>query len=238
MQVLGVKCPVPRMCGRFLISATPDSVAACFGLAVVPELHPRWNVAPTQSAPVVRLDASGARRLDPLRWGLVPHWAKDVSIGSRMINARSETAHEKPSFRSLLPRQRCLVVTDGFYEWKKEGDIKQPWCIRAADDGVFAFGGLWSTWQGEEGPLETFTILTTRPNRVLAPIHDRMPVIIQPESFETWLDPANGNIEVLQQLMEPVADDLLHAWPVSRLVNRPANDDPSCIEPVEAGATD
>ena len=156
-----------------------------------------------------------------------------------MINARSETAHEKPSFRTLLSRQRCLVVTDGFYEWKKEGDSgKQPWCIRAADDGVFAFGGLWSTWQGDEGPLDTFTILTTRPNRVLSPIHDRMPVIIEPGAFEPWLDPSNEDVESLQPLMEPVGDELLHAWPVSRHVNRPVNDDSRCIEPVEPGAMD
>lgn len=220
------------MCGRFLISAEPDAVAASFGLAAVPDMHPRWNVAPTQDAPVVRMDASGGRRLDFLRWGFVPHWAEDITIGNRMINARSETAHEKPSYRGALKRNRCLVVTNGFYEWKKEGDHKQPWCIRAKEDAIFAFGGLWTCWNGGDAPLESFTILTTGPNTLLAPIHDRMPVIIQPEDYETWLNPAVENLEVLQSLMEPVDSSLLHAFPVSRHVNRPANDDASCIEPV------
>lgn len=222
------------MCGRFLISAEPSSIATQFGLASVPALHPRYNVAPTQDAPVIRADGGrgSARRIDLLRWGLVPHWADSPSIGSRMINARSETAHEKPSFRVPLRRHRCLVATDGFYEWQQLESGKQPWCIRARDNGVFAFGGLYSSWTGEDGELVTFTILTTTPNEVLAPIHDRMPVIIDPSNYEAWLDPGNEDLQALQPMFQPFPAEALHAVPISRHVNRPANDDPACLEPM------
>jgi len=224
------------MCGRFLISATPDAVAARFGLAAAPEIEPRWNLAPTQLAPVIRSSSHGIRSLDLLQWGLVPHWSKDPTIGNRMINARAETASEKPSYRVPLRKRRCLVPSNGFYEWKREGDRKQPYCIRAAEgtehEGLIALAGLWECWQGGDEPLETFTILTTTPNSVVSPIHDRMPVIIQPKDYNLWLDPHNEEVESLASLLSPAPDDLLQAYPVSRHVNRPANDDASCIDPV------
>ncbi|MCH2134808.1 MAG: SOS response-associated peptidase, partial [Phycisphaerales bacterium] len=161
------------MCGRYLVTAPADLVQEAFRLAGEPELQPTWNAAPTQHLPVVRATSSG-RQLDLLRWGLVPSWAKDLAIGSRMINARSETAAEKPSFRVALARRRCLVVTDGFYEWKRDGDRKRPFCIRMADDRPFGLAGLWESWTSpEEESVETFTILTTTPTPLMAELHDR-----------------------------------------------------------------
>lgn len=168
-----------------------------------------------------------------MQWGLIPHWAKDPGIGQRLINARSETAAEKPSFRAPLKSHRCLIVTDGFYEWQHTEGRKQPWCIRAADASPFAMAGLWSCWRGGDTPLETCTILTTTPNAILKPIHNRMPVIVSPEDYNLWLDPLNQDVTSLTGVLVPAAEDLLQAFPVSQHVNRPANDDPSCIEPVD-----
>jgi putative SOS response-associated peptidase YedK len=222
------------MCGRYTLTSSGDTVATLFDLMEVPDLQARYNMAPTQDAPVVRmLEPGGPRVLSYLRWGLVPYWADDPSIGNRMINARSESVAEKPAYRSSFKKKRCLVVTDGFYEWKKAGKAKQPYLIRRRDRQPFAFAGLWSSWKNPAGePLESFTILTTDANGTIRGLHDRMPVILDRADFGLWLDPANDNAGRLQSLLVPAADDLLETFPVSRAVNSPAHDAADCIEPL------
>ena len=201
-------------------------------------LRPRYNVAPSQDVAAVRANDEG-RTLAMLRWGLIPAWAKDSAIGHRLINARSETAPEKPSFRSAFRHRRCLIPADGFYEWKREGKTRQPWLFGLSDGKPFAFAGLWESWtvpQGaaltgslaERGPgdaVETCTILTTAANETVAPVHGRMPVILPPEIYDPWL--AGKDVP-----LAPYPADAMTAHPVSTLVNRPANDDPRCVEPV------
>lgn len=224
------------MCGRYTLTSKGDEVALLFDLEEIPNLAPRYNLAPTQEAAVVRVPAPGARRhLDFLRWGLVPYWAEDPKIGNRMINARSEGVAAKPAYRSSFRKQRCLIPTDGFYEWKKVGKLKQPYLIRRQDRLPFAFAGLWARWSPKtEGgePLETFTILTTDANDLIRPLHDRMPVILDRESFGLWLDPAVGDAERLQELLLPYDGNQMETVPVSRSVNSPAYDAPDCIEPL------
>lgn len=221
------------MCGRYSLSAPGDVIAEIFALAHVPDLRPRWNIAPTQDAAVVRAGDDGARRLDLLRWGLVPFWAKEASIGNRMINARSETAHEKASFKHPLRRRRCLVPADGFYEWRKTTDGKVPTRIQRRDGRPLALAGLWERWsRGPGEPLETFTILTTSPNALLAPVHDRMPVVLAPEDWQLWLDPTQQDVARLAPLMVACSDAELETFAVSRRVNSPANDDAECAAPV------
>jgi putative SOS response-associated peptidase YedK len=226
------------MCGRYTLSSSGDEVALLFDLSEIPSLPPRYNLAPTQEAAVVRVPAPGApRHLDFLRWGLVPYWADDPKIGNRMINARSEGVADKPAYRWSFRKQRCLIPTDGFYEWKKEGKLKQPYHIRRKDRRPFAFAGLWARWKPKEGDgqlLDTFTILTTDSNELIRPLHDRMPVILAPESFDLWLDPAVDDRARLQELLVPYDGSVMETVPVSRVVNSPAYDGPDCI----AGLTD
>jgi putative SOS response-associated peptidase YedK len=226
------------MCGRYTLTSKGDEVALLFDLSEIPSFPPRYNVAPTQEAAVVRVPASGApRHLDLLRWGLVPYWADDPKIGNRMINARSEGVADKPAYRSSFRKQRCLIPTDGFYEWKKDGKLKQPYHIRRKDRQPFAFAGLWSRWRPKEGgsqPLDTFTILTTDANELIRPLHDRMPVILDPASFDLWLDPAVGDPARLQEFLVPYGGSQMETVPVSRAVNSPANDTPDCIAPLVA----
>jgi putative SOS response-associated peptidase YedK len=225
------------MCGRYTLSTPTDEIAALFDLATqmdLPALPERYNVAPTQESAVVRVVAPGTpRRLDLLRWGLVPYWADDLSIGNRMINARSESVADKPAFRRSFRRQRCLVATDGFYEWKKEGKLKQPYHIRRKDRQPFAFAGLWERWKNPEGSLlDTFTILTTSANDLLRPLHDRMPVIVDRRDFALWLDPEVTDPALLQPLLAPAPPGEMETVPVSRTVNSPAYDGPGCIAPL------
>lgn len=224
------------MCGRYTLTSSGEQVATLFDLMELPDLQARYNMAPTQDAPVVRmLEPGGPRTLSHLRWGLVPYWADDPAIGNRMINARSESVAEKPAYRTSFKKKRCLVVTDGFYEWKKMGKAKQPYLIRRRDRQPFAFAGLWSSWKNPANParpLETFTILTTDANGTLRELHDRMPVILERADFGLWLDPAVGEADRLQSLLVPAADDLLETFPVSRSVNSPAHDAADCIEPL------
>ncbi|UCE59119.1 MAG: SOS response-associated peptidase [Phycisphaerales bacterium] len=207
------------MCGRFTLTASGEVVAECFGLAATPGIHPNDNVAPTQSSPVVRLDqGTGERRLELLRWGLIPSWAKDPAIGSRMINARAETVATKPSFRSALRHRRCLVVADGFYEWQKvEGrKRKQPYHIRLNDGRPFAFAGLWERWERPDGdPLDSFTVITTEPNELLRPVHDRMPVILHAGDYAQWLDLHERTPDSLLSLLTayPAGEMVVHAIP-------------------------
>ena len=220
------------MCGRYTLSAPADLLADLLELPEIPELAPRFNIAPTQEAPVVRAGAGGSRRLDLLRWGFVPFWAKSPEIGNRMINARAETVAEKPAYRTSFRRRRCLVVADGFYEWQQTGGRKQPFFFRLEGGRPFALAGLWDRWEKGEAPLESFTILTTEPSEVVAPVHRRMPVILPPDSWSLWLDSELDDRSRLAPLLAPWTGDDLEAWPVSTLVNNPANDSPRCIEPL------
>jgi putative SOS response-associated peptidase YedK len=221
------------MCGRFTLRAPPQALADEFELAEVSLFEPRFNIAPTQSVPAIRLH-DGGRQLAQFRWGLVPFWADDPKIGYRLINARSESAASKAAFRDAFKKRRCLVLADGFYEWKKSGKTKQPFHIRRADGKPFAFAGLWERWQPPDGePLETCTILTTTANATLSALHDRMPVILERPDRAAWLDPAAAKDD-LQALLRPLPDDALTAVPVSTYVNSPRNQGPQCLEAVEA----
>jgi putative SOS response-associated peptidase YedK len=230
------------MCGRYTLTSSGEDVALLFDLASVPQLPIRYNLAPTQEAAVVRVERPGQpRHLDFLRWGLVPSWAEDPSIGNRMINARAESAADKPAYRWSFRRHRCLVPTSGFYEWQKVGKAKQPYLIRRGDGQPFAFAGLWSRWHNPADPasppLDTFTILTTDANQRIRSLHDRMPVILSPENFGQWLDPELQDVDRLRELLVPAPEDFLQPVPVSRTVNSPANDTADCIAPlVEDGA--
>ncbi len=219
------------MCGRYTLTASADRLAKQFGTSGdQPQLTPSYNVAPSQQV-AAALEEGGRRRLEMLRWGLVPSWADDPEIGNRMINARAETAPEKPSFRSAFKSRRCLIAADGFYEWRKTDDGKQPHHIRMKDGSPFGFAGLWEVWK-KDGEVRSCAILTTDASPMLSDIHNRMPVIIPPEAYDLWLDPDVNDIERLKDLLVPYDDELLEAYPVSRHVNRPANDDARCVEPV------
>lgn len=220
------------MCGRFTFALSPELLAAIFGVPTLQELPRRFNIAPTQQILTVRGTSAG-NRLSFMRWGLIPFWAKDPSIGSRMINARCESVHEKPAFRHAIRFRRCLVPASGFYEWKEEAGKKYPFYVRMRDGDIMGFAGIWDRWMDPEGKtLESCSILTTSSNRLLRPLHDRMPVIINPEEYGLWLD---GEITVpdrLKILYKPYPDDQMEICPVSPLVNNPRNDSPACIEPV------
>ena len=217
------------MCGRYTLSTPAGRLAEEFQLDSTTEIVPSYNVAPTQQVAAV-LEDEGGRRLEMFRWGLVPSWAEDPDIGARMINARSETAPEKPSFRSAFRRRRCLIAADGFYEWKRENGGKQPYYFRMQDGRPFAFAGLWESWEKGDGILRTCAILTTRANSVLEDVHDRMPVILPHDAYNAWLDP-DADREELGELLIPYPYDDLETYPVSRFVNSPRNNDERCIEP-------
>ncbi len=227
------------MCGRYTLHASGEQVAQQFALPTVPDLPPRYNIAPTQAVAVVRQTAR-TRELAWLRWGLVPPWADSPAIGARMINARAETVADKPSFRHALRQRRCLIIADGFYEWhavagaRRAGrrGSKTPYYMQLADGAPFAFAGLWEVWRHGDGFLETCTIITTEPNRLLAPIHNRMPVILSPEHYALWLAPALHDDRALTALLQPYPPDAMRARPVSCAVNNAAHDAPDCIAPL------
>jgi putative SOS response-associated peptidase YedK len=223
------------MCGRFTLRAPASVVAEQFALFELPPFTPRFNIAPSQPVPVVRLAAEQPqpqRELVWLRWGLIPSWAKDPAIGNRLINARAETAAEKPAFRAALRRRRCLVAADGFYEWQRFGKAKQPYFIHLRGDRPFAFAGLWESWEGpDSSPIESCTLLTTEANELLRPIHNRMPVILPADDYQPWLNPAVERPEQLAPLLRPYPAGEMAADPVSTFVNSPANEGPQCIAP-------
>jgi putative SOS response-associated peptidase YedK len=206
------------MCGRFAFYSPSEATAALFGASGSLKVKPRYNIAPTQDIAAICLDEDGGRKLKSLRWGLVPSWAKDPAIGNRMINARAETVAEKPSFRAAYRRRRCLVLADGFYEWHKEGSGKTPYFISRSDGSPFAFAGLWEHWQGRESDetLYSATLITTAANEFMAPLHDRMPIILDPARADVWM--AGGD-----DFVQSATPDL-RAWPVGREVNNPRNE--------------
>jgi putative SOS response-associated peptidase YedK len=218
------------MCGRFTLRVSAQEVAQVFQVDGVPEFTPRFNVAPTQQVLAIRL-RDGHRQASFHQWGLIPSWADDPKIGYRMINARADGVAVKPSFRSAFKRSRCLIVADGFYEWKKNGKAKQPYFIRLKSDKPFAFAGLAEHWHRDDKTIDSATIITTEPNELTATVHDRMPVILSPNDYDLWLDPEFEDKEKLQSLLRPYPAVEMTAFPVSTLVNSPKNENPACIDP-------
>jgi len=230
------------MCGRFTNRLTWKHLREIYGITEPeigpgepePELRPRYNIAPTQDVPVVRQGPQGGRELAPLRWGLIPAWAKDAEIGTRLINAKAETVAEKPSFRAAFKRRRCLVPADGFYEWQVTKEGKQPWLIGLTDGAPFAMAGLWERWEngdalaGEAPVIESFTIITCPPNELTGRIYNRMPVILDASDHEAWLTSPDTAIPLA--LLQPYPAERMAAFPVTRRVNSPRHDDAGCVE--------
>lgn len=221
------------MCGRFTLAAPRTELLDIFPLFEGMDLPPRYNIAPTQTVPVLRANPdSGQPEPALLRWGLVPSWADDPTIGNSLINARSETVASKPAFRSAYRRRRCLIPADGFYEWQKLGGKKQPFYFQLRDRQPFALAGLWEDWEREGEVIQSFTILTTSANELVRPIHERMPVILRREDHDRWLDPANITGAGLDLLLRPFPAAWMVGYPVGNLVNNPRFDDPKCILPL------
>jgi putative SOS response-associated peptidase YedK len=222
------------MCGRYAITTPPEAMRRLFGYPQMPNFPPRYNVAPTQPIPIVRV-VDGRREFALVRWGLLPSWVKDPTTFTLLINARGETVNDKPAFRNAMKRRRCLIPADGFYEWKRDGAVKRPYLIRRKDGEPFAFAGLWETWMGPNGEeLDTAAIVTSDANRLLAPIHNRMPVILSPDAWEMWLDTANVDAKTAAALIAPAQNELLEACEIAPLVNRIANDGPEVQAPYTA----
>lgn len=226
------------MCGRFTLYVSPELIAELFGLAEPPVLVARYNIAPTQPVGLVRIDPHTKARTWALAyWGLIPAWSKDPSAAARMINARAETAPEKPSFRAAFRRRRCLIPASGFYEWKQVEKGKQPHYILPADDRPFGFAGLWESWTSPDGSeIESCTILTTDANELMAPVHNRMPVILAPDDYAAWLgagvDDTPAALAALQHRFRPYPSAGMKLYPVSTYVNNPRNEGEACVEPV------
>jgi putative SOS response-associated peptidase YedK len=221
------------MCGRFTLTAPADVLNQFFPLFDLADVQPRYNIAPTQMVFALRHLPQAARpEFVRLRWGLVPDWADDIKAGYRMINARAETAADKPAFRSAFRQRRCLILADGFYEWQKVDGRKQPHYIRLSDGKPFAFAGLWEYWNKGEEPVQSCTILTTDANELMRAVHDRMPVILDPADYAYWLDPTRHESAELQRLLRPFPSDRLTAYPVGTHVNNARFDDKSCVLPL------
>jgi len=220
------------MCGRFTHRLTWKQINELYGLtgAEPMEFDPRYNMAPSQRAPVIRQREDGLREAVMMRWGLIPAWATDASIAYKTINARAETVATAPSYRAAFKTRRCIVPATGFYEWQKTGGPKQPWLIEAIDGAPLSLAGLWERWAGGEQPVETFSIITTTPNELVATIHDRMPVILAPEDFDAWLKPEP--LPAAAALLRPYPAHLMKACRIGTRGNSPKNDDPAIIEPV------
>jgi putative SOS response-associated peptidase YedK len=224
------------MCGRYRLSRRKQIVEAHFASASGEEdWNPRYNIAPTQLVLVIRQNPrQPIRELSLLRWGLIPSWMKDSSAATAMINARSETAGTKPAFRDALKSRRCLIPADGFYEWQRVGKTKQPYCFEVGNAQMFAFAGIWDRWKDPSGNwVKTCSILTTTPNAVTSAVHDRMPVILDPDSYDIWLDPGMRNVTTASELLKPYDVRLMGCYPISTRINHVANDDEECSAPVE-----
>lgn len=235
------------MCGRFSLAHTSQELAAIFDAEPDERLEPRYNIAPTQPVLIIREHPhrEDVREMAHVVWGLIPPWAESPSIASKMINARSETAAEKPAFRHALKRRRCIIPASGFFEWRSEvscdGDllgkpVKQPYFVRLKSGDPLPLAGLWEVWHGPDGEmLESCSVLTTTANELMKALHDRMPVILPPHNIHPWLDRSCEDVDRLRPLMRPLQDGLLEMFPVSRSVNSPRNDDPRCVERLTAG---
>jgi putative SOS response-associated peptidase YedK len=222
------------MCGRFTLTVSARVLADLFGVEDLPDIRPRYNIAPTQQILVVRGSGEAQPEFGEARWGLIPSWAKDAKLGARMINARAETVADKPAFRSAVRRRRCLIPSDGFYEWHKLAGGKQPYLIRFADGSPFAFAGLWERWHDPDGEaVDSCTIITTTPNEVVAELHDRMPVILPQRHHDEWLRSAAVDRDRLDELLQPHPPAGMEAYPVSTRVNSPRNDDPDCVRRID-----
>jgi putative SOS response-associated peptidase YedK len=230
-------CHNLSMCGRYRLSRRKQIVEEYFESAPWDDdWNPRYNIAPTQPVPVIRQHPKEpVRQLSLMRWGLIPSWAKDASSAARMINARSETAHTLPAFRDPLKFRRCLIPADGFYEWKRTATSKQPYCFEVNEGELFRISGLWDGWKDPKGNwIRTCSILTTTPNAVTSAIHDRMPVILDRDSYDAWLDPGLTQVEDVSDLLRPCDARLMRSFPVSARVNSVRNDDQECSQPVES----
>ena len=218
------------MCGRYTLKTPLNVLTERFDIGEAPSsITPSYNIAPTQHVATV-LSENGKRKLEMLRWGLIPSWADDPEIGNRMINARAETVAEKPSYRRAFKKSRCLILADGFYEWQKTDSGKQPFHIRMRDESPFAFAVLWESWDKGDG-IRSCTIITTDANDLVGEVHNRMPVILHPEDYEMWLDPDFDEREPLTSLLKPFPAEAMEAYPVSRRVNKPSNNEPGILEP-------
>jgi putative SOS response-associated peptidase YedK len=221
------------MCGRYTLYTSLEQITAHFHLQQANKINSRFNIAPSQAIPAIRGD-SQHRELVMLRWGLIPSWAKEDKARYNMINARAETIATKPAFRSAFRHRRCLIPADGFYEWKAASGGKQPYHIRRRDGEVFAFAGLWEHWEGEQDKsIDSCTIIVTDANELIRPIHDRMPVILDPTDYETWLNPQNQDVHMLTELLKPYSSEKMEGYPVSLRVNSPKNEVPECIVPLK-----
>lgn len=218
------------MCGRFAFHSPRETVLRIFDVDLPSTVAPRYNIAPTQDVLAIRSSPEGVAEPVMLRWGLVPFWAKDPAIGNRMINARAETASQKPAFRAAFRRRRCIVLADGFYEWRRSDHGKTPFYISNTNGDPFAMAGLWEHWEADGASLESCAIITTSANNLLAEIHDRMPVILSPEAAAYWLRAGDQHVQGLVELLAPCPDDLLHCHEVSRAVNNPRNEGSELIE--------
>src|SRR6202034_2665812 len=224
------------MCGRYRLSRRKQIIEEHFdSISGEEDWSPRYNVAPTQPIPVIRQNPKEPiRQLSLMRWGLIPSWAKDSSGAASMINARSETASTKPAFRDAMKSRRCLIPADGFYEWMRTGKPKQPYCFEVGEGALFAFGGLWDRWKDPSGNwVKSCSILTTTPNAVTSAVHDRMPVILDPDSYDLWLDPGMQNVAAVDELLKHYDARLMRGFPISTRINSVVNDDAACSAPVE-----
>lgn len=226
------------MCGRFTLKTTAQTIKEMFLIEQGLHYDPSFNIAPSQPIVTIRYSPkSNTRAMSWMKWGLVPTWAKDPSLGHKMINARAETLAEKPSYKGPFKYKRCLIPTDGFYEWKKcgEGVAKRPYFIKRRDNKPFAMAGLWDYWGGADGSeLETCTIITTSANELMQPIHNRMPVILKEEEFATWLDPRIQKPILLENYLKPFPSEELELYPVTTFVNSPSNNSEECLKPLSA----